>query len=189
MLQDKNGEDTHIDKNTPEEQDNNQSESQPEMNVSDTQTGGGEEASLQKQLDEQKDKYLRLYAEFENYKKRSARERIDHSKLAGQDIIRDLLPVLDDFQRAQKAYAQDKNAENYVQGTKLIFEKLQKTLQNKGLKPVESIGKDFNIEFHEAIAEVPAPSDELKGKIIDETESGYTLNDTVIRYAKVVVGK
>ena len=188
MLQDKSAEDPHIDKNTPEDQEQNQSESQPETNVSGTQTGN-DEISLQKQIDEQKDKYLRLYAEFENFKKRSARERQEYLKLAGQEIIRDLLPVLDDSLRAQKAYTQDNNAENYVQGTKLIFEKLQRTLQNKGLKPVESIGKDFNIEFHEAIAEVPAPSEEQKGKILDETESGYTLNDTVIRYAKVVVGK
>ncbi|MDB5226439.1 MAG: GrpE protein [Bacteroidota bacterium] len=181
--------------NSAEEQDSDindlkQSESQAENNDSQGETNAEDEfLAVKKELDEQKDKYLRLYADFENYKKRNAKERLEFLKLAGQEIIRDLLPVLDDFQRAEKAYGQDNNAENYVSGMKLISEKLQKTLQNKGLKAVESKGKDFNIEFHEAIAEVPAPSEDLKGKIIDEVESGYTLNDTVIRYAKVVVGK
>lgn len=167
-----------------------QSESQTESNDGPTEKSCEDELSdMKKELEQQQDKYLRLYADFENYKKRSIKERLEFLKLAGQEIIRDLLPVLDDFQRAQKAYEQDNNAENYVQGVKLIHEKLQKTLQNKGLKAVESKGKEFNIEFHEAIAEVPAPSEDQKGKIIDEVESGYTLNDTVIRYAKVVVGK
>ncbi len=144
---------------------------------------------LKKEVNEQKDKYLRLFAEFDNYKKRNAKERLELFKTAGQDIIRELLPIIDDFQRADKAFSQDKNAENYVSGVKLIQEKLLKTLQNKGLQVIESIGKDFNVEQHEAIAEVPAPNNKQKGKIIDEVESGYTLNDTIIRYAKVVVGK
>lgn len=167
-----------------------QAKSASESQLTDAETGADEDvASLAKQLEEQKDKYLRLYAEFENFKKRNVKERLDFLKLAGQDILRELLPVLDDFQRAEKVFTQDGNAENYANGTRLIFEKLQKTLQNKGLKAVESVGKDFNVEFHEAIAEVPAATDELKGKIIDEVESGYLLNDTIIRYAKVVVGK
>lgn len=168
----------------------NQSESQFKEDINETETTPEDELSgLKNELEEQKQKYLRLYADFENYKKRNAKERLEFLKLAGQDIIRDLLPVLDDFQRAETAYSLDNSAENYVNGVKLIFEKLQKTLQNKGLKPIESLGKDFNIEFHEAIAEVPAATEELKGKIIDEVESGYTLNDSIIRYAKVVVGK
>lgn len=165
-------------------------ESGPSESQDDTAGTAAESVdALKKEINGQKEKYLRLYAEFENFKKRSAKERLDFIKVAGQDIMRELLPVLDDFQRAEKAFAQDQNTENYAGGVKLIFEKFQKTLQQKGLKPVDSIGKEFNIEFHEAIAEVPAPSDELKGKIIDEVECGYTLNDTVIRYAKVVVGK
>ena len=143
----------------------------------------------QAELAEMKDKFLRLHAEFDNFKKRNAKERLELFKTAGQEVIRELLPVLDDFHRAAKAYEGDNNAENYASGLKLIQEKFQKTLQNKGLKAIESVGKDFNVEQHEAIAEVPAPSEELKGKIIDEVESGYTLNDTIIRYAKVVVGK
>ncbi len=171
------------------EQPQSQSESQS-SDLNDTADGIEDEAaSLQKQVEEHKDKYLRLYAEFENYKKRNAKERLDFLKLAGQDVLRDLLPILDDFQRAEKAFNQDSNTENYANGARLIFEKLQKTLQNKGLRAVESVGKDFNVEYHEAIAEVPAATEELKGKIVDEVESGYLLNDTVIRYAKVVVGK
>jgi molecular chaperone GrpE len=171
------------------EQSSPQSESQS-SDTHDTVVETEHEAtSLQQQVEEHKDKYLRLYAEFENYKKRNAKERLDFLKLAGQDILRELLPVLDDFQRAEKAFAQDNNAENYTNGARLIFEKLQKALQSKGLKAVESIGKEFNVEYHEAIAEVPAASEDLKGKIIDEVESGYMLHDTIIRYAKVVVGK
>ena len=169
-----------------------QSESQTEENTTASETvvvAEDELSVLKNELEEQKNKYLRLFAEFDNFKKRNAKERLELFKTAGQEVIRELLPVLDDFHRAAKAYEGDNNAENYASGLKLIQEKFQKTLQNKGLKAIESVGKDFNVEQHEAIAEVPAPSEELKGKIIDEVESGYTLNDTIIRYAKVVVGK
>lgn len=143
---------------------------------------------LKNELQEQKDKYLRLFAEFDNFKKRNAKERLDLIKTAGQDIVRELLPVLDDFQRAETAFLQDNNTENFATGTRLIVEKLQRTLQAKGLKAIESKGKEFNVAEHEAIAEVPAPSEDMKGKIIDEIQSGYTLNDIIIRFAKVVVG-
>jgi molecular chaperone GrpE len=141
------------------------------------------------ELAEFKDKYLRLFAEFDNFKKRSAKEKRDFALVAGQDIIKDLLPILDDIKRANQSLEQDNNADNYVQGAKLIFEKLAKALQQKGLKEMESIGNDFDVEKHEAIAEIPAPSEAQKGKIIDEVEAGYTLNNVMIRYAKVVVGK
>lgn len=173
--------------NSVEEQAQNKSESQQQE---ETGTGTTDELSVLKTaLEEQKDKYLRLFAEFDNFKKRNLKERSELLKTAGQDIIRELLPVLDDFQRADKALAQDNNAENYANGVKLIREKLQRTLQNKGLKIIESVGKDFDVSQHEAVAEVPAAGEEQKGKIIDEVESGYTLNGTIIRYAKVVVGK
>lgn len=172
------------------EETENQSESQSDENIAVTETVVEDELTvLKNEVNEQKDKYLRLFAEFDNYKKRNAKERIDLFKTAGQEIIRELLPILDDFQRADKAFEQDKNADNYANGVKLIQEKLIKTLQGKGLKAIESVGKDFDVAQHEAIAEVPAANDKLKGKIIDEVESGYTLNDTIIRYAKVVVGK
>ncbi|MFN8282573.1 MAG: nucleotide exchange factor GrpE [Chitinophagales bacterium] len=175
---------------TTTEQAQTQSESQQnEPAEQNAETEIDELSVLKNEITDQKDKFMRLLAEFDNFKKRSAKERIELYKTAGQEIIKELLPVLDDFQRADKAYAADSNAENYANGVKLIQEKLQKTLQNKGLKIIESIGQDFNIEQHEAIAEVPAPNEEQKGKVLDEVESGYTLNDTIIRYAKVVVGK
>lgn len=175
---------------TPIKETQIQSESQIQDETTEKETVAEDElSSLKAEIEEQKNKYLRLFAEFDNFKKRNAKERLELFKTAGQDVIRELLPIIDDFQRADKAYEQDNNAENYASGVKLIQEKFQKTLQNKGLKVIESVGKDFNVEQHEAIAEVPAPSEEQKGKIIDEVESGYTLNDTIIRYAKVVVGK
>ena len=175
---------------TPLDESQIQSESQTQENNTENETVVEDELSvLKNEIEEQKNKYLRLFAEFDNFKKRSAKERLELFKTAGQEIIRELLPIIDDFQRADNAFELDKNAENYANGVKLIQEKLQKTLQNKGLRMIESVGKDFNVEQHEAIAEVPAPSDDQKGKIIEVVESGYTLNDTIIRYAKVVVGK
>lgn len=180
--------------NQIQSEDNNtsatQSESQQEQDIATEQPQEQDElAVLKSELQEQKDKYLRLFAEFDNFKKRSAKERIELSKTAGQDVIREMLPVLDDFQRAAKALANDNNTESYANGIKLIQDKFQKTLQNKGLRVIDSIGKDFDVEKHEAVAEIPAPTPDLVGKIIDEVESGYTLNDAIIRYAKVVVGK
>ncbi len=172
------------------EENQNQSESQTEENTTATETVVEDELSvLKREIGEQKDKYLRLFAEFDNFKKRNAKERLELFKTAGQEVIRELLPVLDDFQRADKALSQDNNTENYANGVKLIQEKLVKTLQNKGLKAIESVGKDFDVSQHEAIAEVPVTDEKQKGKIIDEVENGYTLNDVIIRYAKVVVGK
>jgi molecular chaperone GrpE len=172
------------------EENQNQSESQTEENTTATETVVEDELSvLKREIGEQKDKYLRLFAEFDNFKKRNAKERLELFKTAGQEVIRELLPVLDDFQRADKALSQDNNTENYTNGVKLIQEKLVKTLQNKGLKAIESVGKDFDVSQHEAIAEVPVTDEKQKGKIIDEVENGYTLNDVIIRYAKVVVGK
>jgi molecular chaperone GrpE len=172
------------------EENQSQSESQTEENSIATETVVEDELSvLKREIGEQKDKYLRLFAEFDNFKKRNAKERLELFKTAGQEVIRELLPVLDDFQRADKALSQDNNTENYANGVKLIQEKLVKTLQNKGLKAIESVGKDFDVSQHEAIAEVPVTDEKQKGKIIDEVENGYTLNDVIIRYAKVVVGK
>lgn len=175
---------------TPENETiSNQSESQQQ---SDNIAQNDAEVALHKAQDELKDskeKYLRLFAEFDNYKKREAKEKRELIKTAGQDIVRDLLPVLDDIQRANKTLESDNNLETYAGGAKLIFDKFQRALQQKGLKPIESIGKPFDVEFHEAIAEIPVAANEEKGKIVDEVESGYTLNDAIIRYAKVVVGK
>lgn len=167
----------------------NLTDSKEETNNIEQATEQNKEQQLQQELNEFKDKYLRLFAEFDNFKKRNAKERRDLVLVAGQDLMKELLPIIDDFKRANKTYTQDTNAENYVNGIQLIQEKFLKILSNKGLKELESIGAEFNVEQHEAIAEIPVLSEEQKGRIIDEVECGYTLNGVIIRYAKVVVGK
>lgn len=168
---------------------NENEESQNDSNES--KVDGQQEVlnKIQAELAEQKDKYLRLFAEFDNFKRRTAKERIDLIKTAGQEIIQDILPVLDDFHRAEKSFESATDIEQLKVGIRLIQDKFTKTLYNKGLKPMESIGADFDADFHEAITEIPAPNEEMKGKVIDEVEKGYFLNDKIIRYAKVVVGK
>jgi molecular chaperone GrpE len=143
---------------------------------------------LQADLDEQKDKYMRLFAEFDNFKKRNAKERYELMQTAGRDVITSLLDVLDDCDRAEKEL-QNNDDEQLKQGVQLVFNKLRNTLQSKGLKAMESIGTAFDVEKHEAITEIPAPKKELKEKVVDEIQKGYYLNDKIIRFAKVVVGK
>jgi len=140
------------------------------------------------ELQEQKDKYLRLLAEFDNYKRRSARERIELSQTAGKEIIISLLDVLDDCDRAEKQLQQE-NRTSDTSGVLLVFNKLRNVLQSRGLKAMESLHTEFDVEKHEAISEVPAPSPELRGKVIAEVMKGYYLNDKIIRFAKVIVGK
>jgi molecular chaperone GrpE len=143
---------------------------------------------LKKQVEEYKDKHLRLYADFDNFKKRNAKERLELILTAGKDVIQDMLPILDDFERATKALENTTDVAAVKEGMKLIQTKLIKTLEAKGLKPIEAIGKDFNVEQCEAITEIQA-APEMVGKVIDEVEKGYYLNDKIIRFAKVVVGK
>ena len=142
------------------------------------------------QVAELKDKYLRLFAEFDNYKKRTIKEKVDLMKTAAQDTMSALLPVLDDFDRAKQA-AGDKDVKVQFdnEGVMLVYNKLYNSLSQKGLQPMDSTGEDFDPEFHEAITEIPAPSDDMKGKVIDTIEKGYLLKDKIIRHAKVVVGK
>ncbi len=152
--------------------------------------GGQEELDkLNAELQEQKDKFLRLYAEFDNFKRRSAKERIDLINTAGKEVIQSLLEVLDDLERAEKQMQQGSDINQIKEGQRLIFQKLKNTLQTRGLKEMESIGQEFDVDLHEAITEIPSPSPELKGKVIDQVEKGYFLNDKIIRFAKVVVGK
>lgn len=139
-------------------------------------------------LAEQKDKYIRLMAEFENYKRRTAKERIELMQTAGKDIIVSLLDVLDDCDRAEKQMAQDTDINHVKEGSLLVFNKFRKTIEAKGVKAINTIGADFDVESQEAIAEVPG-TPEQSGKVIDEIQKGYTLNDKLIRFAKVVVGK
>jgi molecular chaperone GrpE len=151
-------------------------------------TEASELDKLKAELDASKDKYLRLVAEFDNFRRRSAKERIETIQTAGREVIKDLLDVLDDSDRAQKQL--DKSDDKQVQeGVTLVFNKLRNALQSKGLKPMETVGKDFDADLHEAITEIPAPTEELKGKVVDEVVKGYYLNDKIIRHAKVVVGK
>lgn len=139
-------------------------------------------------LAEEKDRYIRLFAEFENYKKRTAKEKNDFFQYANQDMMISMLAVLDDFERAMKEIAKNGN-EADLQGVELIYQKLKNKLTEKGLKPMEvRAGDNFNVDFHEAITQIPAPSDDLKGKIVDVIETGYSLGDKVIRFAKVVTG-
>lgn len=142
----------------------------------------------QEELKEAKDKYLRLYAEFDNYKRRTARERIELGKSASQDLMAALLPVIDDFERAFKAAADNEN-EQVPEGVKLVHDKFLSILAGKGLKPMDSHGDEFNPDLHEALTKIPAPNPELKGKVVDTIEEGYYLNDKIIRYAKVVIGE
>jgi molecular chaperone GrpE len=134
------------------------------------------------------DRFLRLYSEFDNYRKRTAKEKLETVKNASAVVISDLLPILDDFERAIKANEDATDVDGLKEGFTLIQQKMKRILETKGLKPMDSNGETFNTDIHEALTNVPAPSDDMKGKVIDVIEPGYYLNDTVIRFAKVVVG-
>lgn len=136
-----------------------------------------------------KDRYMRLFAEFDNYKKRTNKEMSDIIKTAGKDVMISLLDVMDDAQRAMKQMEKAQDLDAVKEGVVLVLNKLQNTLYAKGLKPFESIGEEFDVEKHEAITEIPAPSPDMEGKVLDEIHKGYYLNDKLIRHAKVVVGK
>lgn len=147
------------------------------------------EDQLKEELAKEKDKFIRLFAEFENYKRRTAKERIDLFKTASQDVMVALLPVLDDFDRAYIEISKTEE-KDLLKGVELISNKLKDTLKNKGLEPViVAQGDAFNADDHEAITQIPAPTDDLKGKIIDVVEKGYKLGDKVIRFPKVVIGQ
>lgn len=162
-----------------------------EMSNQDTQV---EEISVEDQLKEElakeKDKFLRLFAEFENYKRRTSKERIDLFKTASEGVMLAMLPVLDDFERALAHIEEDKEAEELRKGVLLIYNKLLTTLNQKGLEKVEANAGDvFNADMHEAITQIPAPTEEMKGKIVDVVEKGYKLGEKVIRFPKVVIGQ
>jgi len=144
---------------------------------------------LQNKIIDLNDRYLRLYSEFDNYRKRTLKERIELSKTASADVIRALLPVVDDFERAIKSWGSDEIEDPHLEGIKLISNKLQNILTQQGLEEIPAMGLAFNTDSHEAITQIPAPTKELKNKIVDVVEKGYTLQGKVIRFAKVVVGK
>jgi molecular chaperone GrpE len=180
-----------------DEMTNNQATSEEQMEETKAQENKAEETKeeisqeekLRREVEELKDKHLRLYSEFENYRRRTSKERLDLIKTASEDVLADIIPVVDDFERAIKASQSEESVATVTEGNLLIYNKLLKILGNKGLKPMEDlIGKDFDADTQEAITQIPAPSDELKGKVIDVVEKGYTLGDKVVRYAKVVIG-
>ncbi len=147
--------------------------------------------SLGVKLQEVNDKYLRLYSEFENYRKRTSKEKIDLISTASEEVIKDLLPVVDDYERALASIEkiEDENVKAALEGITLIYKKLYSVLERRGLKPINAKGETFDENLHEAIAQIPATKEEDKDKVIDETTKGYYLNDKVIRYSKVVVAK
>lgn len=143
---------------------------------------------LEAELTTANDKYLRLYSEFENYKKRVARDRVEQAKMASADILSALISIIDDLERAIKSAEESKDNSSAIEGVKLIYNKIKNFTASKGLTLMESTGKTFDPELHDAIANVPAPAPDLKGKVVEEIEKGYYLYDKVIRHAKVVVG-
>ena len=147
------------------------------------------ENEIQKEDQDYKEKYIRLYSEYENYRKRTAKEKIDLITNASENVIKELLPILDDFERAIDNNKNVEDASVLKEGFDLIYSKMHKGLINQGLKPMEANGKDFDSEIHEAITKIPAPNEKLKGKVVDVIEKGYQINEKVIRYAKVVVGE
>lgn len=144
---------------------------------------------LKADLADQKDKYLRLMAEFENFRRRTAKERLELIQTAGKDVIVSMLEVMDDCDRAEKQLNSTDDISLQKEGIQLVFNKVRSTLQSKGVTPMESLHKDFNVELHEAITEIPVTDNKQKGKVVDEITKGYFLNDKIIRFAKVVVGK
>lgn len=177
-------------KHKEEELTNEQEQVQNEENQDVETKEAVSEPSAEEQIQAEKDKFLRLFAEFENYKKRTSRERIELFKTAGQELMTSLLPIVDDFERALSHIEEDKEAEELSKGVLLIYNKFYNTLEQKGLLRIETkAGDTFDAEIHEAITQIPAPSEDLKGKVIDCVEKGYRLGDKVIRYPKVVIGQ
>ncbi len=146
-------------------------------------------AELQQKTNELNDKYLRLYSEFDNFRKRTAKEKVELIQSGGEDVFKSILPVMDDFERAIKSNSETTDVKAVNDGVNLIYNKLKSTLTQKGLEEMKSAGEPFNADIHEAITNVPAPSEDMKGKVIDELEKGYMLNGKIIRFAKVIIGQ
>jgi molecular chaperone GrpE len=179
--------------------DNNAADLQMDINADENAAGTthlndevAEESAMEKlqsELDEQKDKYLRLVAEFDNFRKRNAKERLELFATANKETIITMLEVMDDCDRAEQQLQKSDDINVIKEGIQLVFQKLRNTLQNKGVKELESNGVAFDVEQHEAITEIPAPTPELVGKVVDTIQKGYYLNEKLVRFAKVVVGK
>jgi molecular chaperone GrpE len=165
-----------------QETDSNENDSQPD-------TANTATSKLEQELAEQKDKYLRMYSEFENFRRRTAKEKLDMIKTANESMATALLPVIDDFERAIKSFEQEDKEQSVQEGIQLIYNKLTKVLEQKSVSVMDlKPGDEFDAEYQEAITQIPAPDDKLKGKIVDVVEKGYMLGEKVIRFAKVVIG-
>jgi len=165
-------------------------ESEQEENSADTEDANDDPLTkLQAEYDNLNNKYLRLYSEFENFRRRTAKERLENITKAGADVIEEILPIVDDFDRAIKSNENSEDPEALKEGFTLIHNKLLRILEAQGLKPMDSMGKPFDTEYHEAITNTPAPEEDLKGKVVDVAEKGYFFRDKVLRYAKVIVGQ
>jgi molecular chaperone GrpE len=185
--------------NESREEQQSQAEMGSDLNTDENLSGSSrlnepvsEETELEKlrnDLADQKDKFLRKLAEFENYKRRSAKERIELIQTAGREVITDMLEVLDDCDRAQRQMESSEDVKEIKQGVMLVFNKLRNSLTSRGVRPMETIGETFDPHLHEAITEIAVADEKMKGKVIDEIAKGYFLNDKIIRHAKVVVGK
>jgi len=163
-----------------------EADSQEEQEAPQTENN---EDILKKQVAELQDKYIRLAAEYDNYRRRTAKERLDLLRSAGEDILLNILPVVDNFERAMAAASTSTDVDAVKLGIELIYNKFTEFLKQKGIKEIESVGKDFDVDLHEAIVKIPAPDQDMKGKVVDVVEKGYYLNEKIIRYAKVVVGE
>jgi molecular chaperone GrpE len=180
--------------NTPEnetaKEQNNQNEGQnaaeeiPTVDEKDSKI-----TELQAKVNELNDKYLRLYSEFDNFRKRTAKEKVELMQTAGEDVFKNILPVLDDFERAIKANSSTTDIKAINDGVNLVYNKFKSTLTQKGLEEMKTVGEVFNPDLHEAITNIPAPSEDQKGKVVEELEKGYMLNGKIIRFAKVVIGQ
>jgi len=179
-------EETKVDENTPETEQNTEETAETGQNDAEPKSPLEESEAKNAEL---KDKYMRLMAEFDNYKKRTVREKLDLMGTAASDTLSAILPVMDDFDRAKKTADDDASTEQFSEGVQLVYNKLKSVLVQKGLKEMESTGAVFDPELHEALTKIPAPSEDMKGKIIDTIEKGYFLNEKIIRHAKVVVGE
>lgn len=187
--------DKHMETKNQEQQEAESKVAEPQLEETSAVEGVSEEENLNQEeklsaeVAELKEKYLRLYSDFENFRKRTAKERIDLIKTASEEVLKDLVPVVDDFERAFKAAEKEADTQKIQEGNQLIFQKLVKILESKGLKPMEDlIGQPFNPDTQEAITQIPSPSPELKGAVVDVVEKGYFLGEKVVRFAKVVIG-
>ena len=160
-----------------------------ELSGDDSEKLNEDPASLQKELQESQNKYLRLAAEFDNYRKRTLREKMELIQNAGESLLKDILPLVDDFERGIEAASKAEDMEAVQTGMALIYNKLKDFLVNNGVKEINAINESFDTDWHEAVTNIPAPSDDMKGKIVDVIQKGYTMNDKVMRYSKVVVGE